>query len=261
MSTLLERARRGECLADLDIIDAHGHIGRTAFPIMELSPASIVADMDRVGVRCIIVSHIQCLAVDAAGGNREVLQAMRQHPGRILGYAGLWPDSAEQVRQETLRCLEDGFTGVKLHNSNGFPYTDPAYAPALLLADQRRLPVLLHTWGGDAEFAQVKELATKHPQASFILAHSGCLAVEKYIQIAREHANVYLDTTQSARVYGVIARMVKEAGSEKVIWGTDSFFLNMAQQLGSIIGADLSDQDKLQVLSKNARRILDRILR
>ena len=64
---------------------------------------------------------------------------------------------------ELRRCLANGFTGLKLHTSNSFVYTDPVYAEALGVANERRLPVLLHTWGSAADFVAVRELAAKYP--------------------------------------------------------------------------------------------------
>lgn len=80
MSTLLERARRGECLADLDIVDIHGHFGRYSYGIPDLSARGLVGVMDRVGVQSIIVSHMQCMSTDPEGGNREVQAAMEAFP-------------------------------------------------------------------------------------------------------------------------------------------------------------------------------------
>ena len=55
---------------------------------------------------------------------------MRAFPGRILGYAVVWPVD-DDTRAEMEWCAAHGFTGLKLHSSNGFAYTDPVYAGAL----------------------------------------------------------------------------------------------------------------------------------
>lgn len=261
MSSLLERARRGEPLADVGIIDAHGHLGRYRFAIPEPTPAALVATMDRIGVRTIICSHMSCMQGDVRRGNGEVLAAMRAHPGRIEGYVTLWPGDAEQVKAETERCLAEGFTGVKLHTSSGFAYTDPAYAPALAIAAERRLPVLFHTWADEQAFAQLRTLAAEYPGAPLLLAHAGGGKPDEYVRIAREFENVYLDPCMSLAPRGLIERLVTEAGAEKVVWGSDAIFLNMAQQIGRVLGAKISEQDKRKVLSENARKLLNGIRR
>ncbi|KKK49641.1 hypothetical protein LCGC14_3133040, partial [marine sediment metagenome] len=54
-------------------------------------------------------------------------------------------------------------------------------------------------------------------------------------------------------------QLVAEAGAENVVWGSDAIFLSQAQQIGRVIGARISDEDKKTVLSGNARRLLGRI--
>ncbi len=260
MSSLLERGRRGERIGDFEIIDIHGHLGRFAFCVPELSAESIVKVMDRIGVGSIVCSHMQCMSSDSASGNNHVLQAMRAHPGRILGYVTLWPADARANRAELGRCLDEGFVGLKLHNASGFDYTDPGYADALALAGERRLPVLLHTWGKAEELQQAAELATSYPGASVLMAHSGAGLNEKgYIELACEHENIYLELAMSGSTPGLVDRLVAGAGAEKVVWGSDTYFLNMAQQVGKVLGARLSEEQKRVVLSENAKRILGRV--
>jgi uncharacterized protein len=261
MTTLLERARRGEPLADLDITDLHCHVGRVDFTIPAPSADDLVAAMDRVGVARAVCSHVRCLFDQPERGNDAVRDAMAAHPGRILGYVILLPRSADWVRAEAERCVAAGFAGIKLHNSNGFPYTEPAYEPALALANERRMPVLLHTWGEPECFAQVRTLATKFPQAVFLLGHAGAANEPEYVKIANEFENVYLDLCFSQGPRGLAARLVAGAGADKVVWGSDATFLCLTQQIGKVLGAHLPDDIKLKLLSGNARHILGRIAR
>lgn len=261
MTTLLERGRRGESLADVGLIDVHVHLGRCDFTVPAHDARQLVAVMNRVGVESVLASHIRCLCGQPELGNDEVLGAMRACPGRILGYVILLPRSADWVRAEMQRRIDAGFSGLKLHNSNSIPYTEPAYEPAFELADQHRMPVLLHTWGGADEFQQVRTLAAEFPNASFLLAHSGAENVDGYVKIARELPNVYLDTCMSRGPRGLVEHLVRAVGTDKVVWGSDGGFINMAHQLGKILGARLSDDDKRKIMSDNARRILGRIQR
>ena len=121
MSELFECARAGR-QAPLDIVDIHGHLGLWYPDIADTSAAGLVAAMDRVGVKSIMCSHLQCTSFDMVRGNREVAAAMQAFPGRILGYLVMWPSSEAAVRAEVDWCLEAGFSGVKVHNNQGFPY-------------------------------------------------------------------------------------------------------------------------------------------
>ena len=256
MTDLLTRARRGQSLADYGIIDMHGHLGRPDFTIPERSGESLVRVMDRVGIRTSVCAHMSCLSDCTSAGNDRMLEAMRAHPGRILAYVILWPVDARWVKDECKRRLGQGFVGIKLHNISGFGYDDPAYLPALEIANRRRLPVLFHTWGAAEEFEQLGGIAKRFPEANLLLAHTGCQNEEEYVRFANEHANVHLELCLSRSPRGLIERLVRAVPVEKIIWGSDALFLNMAQQLGKVVGADIPEEAKKVILSANAKRIL-----
>jgi hypothetical protein len=226
------------------------------FAVPDTSAATLVAVMDRIGVRTMVCSHIQSGGAEVIRGNREVLAAMRAFPGRILGYLSVWPSAEAAVRAEVERCLDAGFVGVKVHNSQGFPYTHPAYVPAYEAAHEQHLPVLFHAWGGEREFVEIAEIAQRYPNASVLLAHAGCENEEGYLRLACEHANVFLDTAYSASPRGLVERLVAGADAEKVVWGSDAYFFSQSQQIGKVLGAKLPEETKALILSGNATRIL-----
>lgn len=261
MKTLLERARNGERLDDVEIIDMHGHIGWPKFVIPDTSVEGLVELMDRIGIRSIMCSHMCVLSSDVGWGNDELLDAMRRFPGRILGYVSIFPASADTVRAEVERCVNVGFHGIKLHNSNGFAYNDPAYLPAYQIANERRMPALFHTWGQEQELKEIQEISRSYPEMSCLLAHSGAANGDKAFGMARESANIYCELAYSVSPRGLVARAVQSAGEAKVVWGSDGYFFSSAHQIGKVLGADISDETKRKILSGNARRILDRIVR
>jgi len=257
MSTLLEMAREGRAL-ELEILDMHGHLGHARFAIPDTSPAAMVASMDRLGIRSIVCSHMTCMGRDVEYANAEVLAATRAFPKRILGYVAVYPADPRTVRRSLSRWLgEDGFVGLKLHSANGFDYTDAAYEPAYALAARRRLPILFHTWATDGSLPQISRIAERHGEAPILLAHSGAEDEAPYIGVARRYPNVYLELCLSKCPRGLIERFVDAVGAEKLVWGSDCHFISNAQQLGKVVGANIPEQAKRQILADNARRILD----
>ena len=259
MTSLLDRGRLGENLSDHHIIDMHCHIGHPGHPIPDASAESLVKVMDRLGVERCFCSHLRCLSHLFVEGNDRMLEAMRAWPDRIMGYLILWPSDAEAVRAETERRIGEGFTGIKLHSANGFAYDDDAYEPAYAIAHERRLPVLFHTWGKKEEFDQIGKMAERYPDATYILGHAGSVNEDDYISMARDFESVYLELCLSYCPRGLVERLVSAAGAERIIWGSDAAFINMPQQLGKVLGAGVSEADKLIVLSENAKRVISRI--
>ncbi len=263
MDDFLSLGRRGESLAHLRIMDLHGHIGRHLFPIADTGAGNIVRVMDRMGVEALMITHIQCEAFRFSEGNSEVLAAMRAHPGRILGYVIVFPTSEEEVTREMSERVAEGFTGLKIENVNGHSYLNPAYRGALRIADERRMPVLLHTWGDtNREFDEIRTLAQSYRRVSFLLAHAGAASSEAAaVDLAREIPNLYLDLALSAAPRGIVERLVSGVGAERVTYGSDCCFISMTHQIGKVLGAKIPDSDKLLVLGGNARRILSQVER
>ena len=78
------------------IIDAHGHLGGWfAFAIADSSAESLVGVMDGCGVATMCVSHLLAIGPDSRAGNALLLDELRQHPGRFLGYAVYNPHDPE----------------------------------------------------------------------------------------------------------------------------------------------------------------------
>lgn len=260
-ATLLERARAGIPLTDVGIIDMHAHIGRPGFSIPATTADAIVKVMERTGVaKTVIAPMLPGSQQEAEEANRQILESLEAFPGRILGYMRPWPSSTPVSAREAEKRLDVCFTGIKLHNITGVDYTHPSYAPYLSVANERRMPVLFHSWGQEEEFAQFRALSAAYPDTSLILAHAGSENEEAYITIARESPNIYLDTVFSRGPRGLIERLVHGAGIEKIVWGSDVLFINQAQQLGKLIGTYLTDEEKMRILAGNAKSILGRIL-
>ena len=259
MMTLLEAGRAGLPLTGRGITDMHGHIGRHDFAIPDLTLRGMVRVMDRIGVERIVCSHMRCMTADCGWGNREVLKAMRAFPRRILGYGSVWPGDSGAAEAEVRFCLQNGFSGFKMHNHNGFAYDHDAYRPVYEAAEAHRMPLLFHTWGDEETFGPIRKIAATYPRTSVLLAHSGSSNEAGYAQMVKDLPNVYLDLCLSVSPLGLVKRLADAAGAERLVWGSDCYFIAMTQQLGKVLGARLPDTDKELILSANARRILARV--
>ncbi len=257
MTTLLEKGRLGESLAEYEIVDMHAHLMRGPFPWQENSADHLVRSMDQSGVKTSVVSSLQCGGFRMEACNELMYEATQKYPGRLLGYVYIWPGDPEAVRTEVERRLEQGFVGIKMLVLMGYDYTYPGYAPAFEIANERRLPVLLHTYGGQRGLAdQIPTISSRYKDANLVLAHAGAQQVEEHIQIANECENTYLELCGSNATYGAIETLVENVPLERIVWGADDLPLNMSHQLGKILGADIPEEAKKQILSTNARRIL-----
>jgi predicted TIM-barrel fold metal-dependent hydrolase len=261
MTTLLEKGRLGESLAAYEIVDMHAHLIPGIVPWGEDPADHLVRAMDQSGVKTALVSSLSPSGFRMRACNDLMHEAMRRYPDRLLGYVYVWPGDPEAVRSEVERRLAQGFTGIKMLVLMGYDYVYPGYAPAFEIANERRLPVLLHTYGGQAGLDDVPVLAQRYPQVNFVLAHAGAQQVEHHIRIARQVERAYLELCTSTATYRAVETLFENVPVERIVWGSDDLPLNMSHQLGKVLGAQIPEEAKLQIMSGNARRILADICR
>ena len=138
--------------------------------------------------------------------------------------------------------------GIKIHSvCHGYdfaPYADEVFE----LASRFEKAVMMHP---DDKPEAIAKIADKWQKTKLILAHLGAIEHIDAISGAR---NVYADTSGNASSQNnVIEYAVNKVGSEKILFGTDTY--SCAFQKGRILLADISEEDKQNILYKNAERI------
>jgi predicted TIM-barrel fold metal-dependent hydrolase len=157
------------------------------------------------------------------------------------------------------RCFKSpGIRALKLHPAfHGYPVSGERYRPAYEFAQDRELAILNHDWGS-AE--NLSNLATKYPKAKFIQAHTAGwwngVDTEKYFELARELDNVYLDLAASIAYDGAFERILELVPFEKLLYGSDSPYMDMGYQIGRILFAGMPFANKKKIFGENARRLL-----
>ncbi len=80
-------------------------------------------------------------------------------------------------------------------------------------------------------------------------------AVQAAVDAAKEWENLYLDLTGSALPRGVLELMVARVGAERILFGTDIPFVDIRPQIGYVVFARISDDDKRKILGLNSQRL------
>ena len=103
----------------------------------------------------------------------------------------------------------------------------------------------------------MRTIAERYPNVRLILGHSCYGAWEEAIALARDFQNVYLELTAAYHVYGLLEWMCKDAGSQKVLFGTDYPWFDPFVAIGCVVFAHISEEDMHNILYNNAKRLLD----
>ena len=243
------------------IIDMHGHMGRWKgiyFP--RASAEAMIHTMDQCGVRMLVFCHHAALFCPDVG-NAASARAVRKFPDRLRAYLGVNPHYGAALAAD-LAGFDDNrdvFVGLKLLASyHQVPWDAPAYEPAWRFADQRGLPVLGHTWGGSSLDGpeQVRRAAEKYPNVRLLLGHSLHGDWGEAAAIARDFPNVYLELTAVLDDRGAVEKFVAAGLSGKLLFGTDLPWFDPHHGIGAILSAEITDEDRHNILHRNAERLL-----
>lgn len=259
---------RGEIMMNLHlpyrIIDAHTHMGLEYCLFYEGHDAdSLVKYMDEVGVEMIFSAPVEDL-MDGGSRRAQIQDAMTRYPDRIRGYYCVNP-LLGYTKESIQKAFDDypGYVGLKFlpdyHRTN---LTDEIYRPAFEWANEHHALVLSHTWGvsmmGEScnSSDKVAGILDKYKNIRFIMGHSCQGQVDAAIELAVSYKNAYLDLCDTVRLNGVLEKMVRRAGADKITFGTDAPMQGFCFQLGCVLGARIGEDEKKRILRDNALEIV-----
>jgi len=253
--------KSGKSLKDVFIVDSHMHLGCDRnFPIQDTNNAKmLVSKMNRCGIDFGGISSLLALGGNFEKGNDEIIALVRDYPGRFYGQIVINPNYPEMASRELERCWSTGcFKEIKIHPVyHKCPANGDVYRKVYHFASGKNCPVLIHVWGVE-QVSVFFELAKQYPDVTFILGHAGgeIPAQKLAVSLAKKYDNIILDITGSWHYEGMLEFMVKEAGEDKVVFGTDAVFHEIYPVIGRIAMADMSDTSKRKVFGLNMKRIL-----
>jgi len=263
---ILLRVRAAEPIDDMEVIDCHAHISEKGHsdiviaPMPEADAAGLVDRNKRIGVDIACVSSWTGIWNDYERGNEIVFQAIQDFPNQIIGYATLDPNYVLHWDLEIKRCHQAyGMKGMKPYfPRNKVPYNDRRYEPWFNYGNQHHLFALMHF--SENFVKEMEDLAGKYAEISFLLAHSGMSyeTARKHIALAKQFSNIFLEITYTAVTNGVIEYMVREVGSERVLYGSDSVMRDPIPQFGWLAYANITEAEKRNIFGNNMRRIINR---
>jgi hypothetical protein len=166
---------------------------------------------------------------DVVTGNDALLALIRAHPSRIHGYACVNPNYTGHALGEIARCLDAGMIGIKLAASRRA--NDPLLDPIADAARKHNVPILQHIWqhrrkewpGQEAsDGAELGELARRHPDVAFILAHIGGGGDWRHtLEVTRDIENIFVDLSGSGVDGGMLESCLAAVGAGRLLWGCD----------------------------------------
>ncbi|MEI8063905.1 MAG: amidohydrolase family protein [Verrucomicrobiota bacterium] len=263
---IMAAARRGEVLP-VPVVDMHMHIlheglntGGGGYAMSHGGPKGTFAMLQRLG--CVgggFMSWNGPVSGDSLAGNCTVADALDVAPPGYFGLATFDPISFTQAELAKIipAVYEDKrFVGIKPYHLFGVEFHHPSYDVLWQFGNRHGLYAGIHRSRGD--FLEIDTLAKKYPRIRWVNYHSGSdyRTADGIIDCIKKYPNVYAEITLTPVTAGIIEYLVKHAGPDRVLYGSDLPMRDPRQQLGWVVYSRLAVAVKEQILAKNALKML-----
>ena len=174
--------------------------------------------------------------------NADTYLALARDCDDLISLGSVHPHAKKRA-EKLDRQVAAGARGIKVHPAVQMVAPDHPKAMELYeMCAARGLPVLWHCGPVGIEprlgryLSQLKHYwraVADHPDTVFILGHSGARQFEAGLDLARTYDNVYLET--SSQGIENVRRIVKEAPSDRIMFGSDWPFYHQAAPLAKAL--------------------------
>lgn len=216
-------------------------------------------------VKAVILPEISPITTGVVS-NEYVLEFCQDNDV-FIPFCTINPFVANNPAKELKKYILQGARGLKLYPSyNHFYPNESRVYPLYALAQEERLPVLIHTGSSIFKGSKVKyanplyldDLATDFPDLCLIMAHSGRgLWYEKAFFLSRIHPNLHLEISglPPKNLLNYFPDM--EENIDKFIYGSDwPGVKTISSNIEAIKELPLTEESKRKILYENAARIL-----
>lgn len=247
----------------------HAHTDGTQAGLLHAMDA---AHIDHAVVLPVATNPLKCASMNNA--------SHALNGGRLTYFAAIHPDAPDWA-EELARAKQLGFRGVKIHPVyQNVAIDDPRFVRILASCGELGLIVVMHS-GADIGFpgvekcspAMLRRALREAGPVTLVAAHMGGWRNWQEVPEYLLDTGVYLDTAFS--LGSIIpmddhyapeelpllsaehfCQLVQNLGSGRIVFGTDSPWDDMGQAVERIRALPLTDAEKADILSGNARRLL-----
>lgn len=231
-----------------------------------LTPAQIVAEMDRAGIRTLMLSawHRPGISIYS---NDLIAEMIAEFPDRFVGVAAVNLEKPVEAVRELDRAVKQfGFKALRVIPWLWkLPPNDKLYFPLYVKCIELDIPFCTqvgHTGplmpsetGRPVPY--LDEVALVFPELKIVAGHIGHPWTDEMIGVAWKHENVYIDTSAYLPRYypPQLLHYLKTYGQDKVMFGTNFPMLSLEKCVQQVNELGLADDVKAKFLFENAQRV------
>jgi len=244
------------------VIDCHVHLGKTEKSKRWFSFEIFCLLMQQFKIDSAVVMPNVSSITSVFSRNKFFLEELDRVKEKDIFYPFLLIAPFDKQVFSQIEFFSDLIFGLKLHPSiERTTAVDRSLWSYYEFASEHKLLILVHC-GRDkiSNISFVIEAAKIFPNLSFIAAHLGGnandLIEEAFMQLQKYPLeNICLDTSNGKSPW-LVEEAVKVVGSERVLFGSDEPYADIRIGKLCVELADLSNEVKENILSKNILRLL-----
>lgn len=192
---------------------------------------------------------------DNGDGNKVVYELRKQLPDLIIQFLWVNPLDALQMGslENNIRMYQP--KGMKLHQAwNPFEIDSVEFKNMVDISCSYKLPIFIHLYSRK-DVLKLLKFISENPNAVFIIGH--LIGMDFFSKSDVNLKNVYFDTSSSERIHSSdIKQAIDAFGYEHIVFGTDTPYAHIDEQIDRIDRINLPDKIKEYIYSLNAKRIL-----
>ena len=100
------------------------------------------------------------------------------------------------------------------------------------------------------------EALEREARIKLLLGHCINNRWHEAVALAKDFPNIYLELCSVPGKRGVVELFVEKVGSRRILYGTDLPWFYEHQGIGALLSADITDDDRHNILHRNAERLL-----
>lgn len=235
--------------------------------------SELIGHMDDAGVQKAVVFGFPWSKDDSFRRHNDyIIEAVRQHPDRLIGFCCFSPHSPEAAR-EAQRCLESGLSGIGELALYGTDITGEDISnlkDVMAVGAHFDVPVLFHcnepvghAYPGKAPMTlrQLYLLLKTYPENKMVLAHWGggifFFAMMKK-EVKEVLKKIWFDTAASPYLYSpqIYQTACEMIGEDKILMGSDYPLISPTRYIQEMRAAGLSSQALRKISGDNAAHLL-----
>jgi hypothetical protein len=237
------------------------------------TPDDLISAMDRDGVDVSVVvnyswtTHALCVET-----NDGILEAVARYPKRLAGFCAVSSLTGDVSLKEIERCAKAGAKGIGelridlqpldyAKKDVIKPFADMARRYGLMVMAHASEPVgHIYPGKGTASPGMLFSFITQLAGIPVIGAHwgGGLPFYTLMPEVRKALEDVYFDTAASPFLYrpDIYHLVTQLIGADRILFGSDFPVMEQNRVINEIKNCEISKEDKEEILSGNARRLL-----